>query len=107
MNYKDEFLKKGYSEKTAGIFTSWMKKLQKHYSSKNIDELTITEIRGYVDLLLTRQNLGSSSRIQAKKAFEFWYNSILNKGYNFSEIVVQRNITELFLNILRKRKYLI
>jgi integrase len=95
MNYKDEFLKKGYSEKTAGIFTSWMNKLQKHYSSKNIDELTITEIRGYVDLLLTRQNLGSSSRIQAKKAFEFWYNSILNKGYNFSEIVVQRKYNRI------------
>ena len=95
MNYKEEFLKKGYSEKSAGIFTSWMNKLQKYYSSKNVDELTLAEIRDYIDLLLTRRNLGSSSRIQAKKAYEFWYNTILTKGYNFSEIVVQREYNRI------------
>lgn len=90
MDYKEAFLNKGYSEKSSGIFASWMNKLQKHYSSKKIEDITLAEIKTFVDLLQTRRNLSASSRIQAKKAYEFWYNIILNKNYNFNEIVVQR-----------------
>ena len=93
MNYKEAFRNKGYSEKTAGINASWMNKIQKHYSSKNLDELTLSEIRDFVEILQTRRNLGSSSRIQAKKAYECYFNSILNKNYNFDEVVVHRTYT--------------
>jgi integrase len=95
MNYKEAFFNKGYGEKTSGILASWMNKLQKHYASKDINELTISEIRDYVDLLLTRRNLSPSSRIQAKKAYECYYNSIINKNYNFDEVVVPRNYTRI------------
>ena len=95
MNYKEAFLNKGYSEKSSGLFASWLNKLQKHYSSKNLDDLTMPEIKNFVELLLTRRNLGASSRIQAKKAFEFWFNSILNKGYNFHEVIVQRKYNRI------------
>jgi len=106
MDYKEGFLSKGYSEKSAGLFASWMNKLQKHYSPKNIEDITFPEVRDFVDMLLTRRSLGISSRIQAKRAFEFWFNSILNKGYNFKEVVVQRKYERIVPDFFRQDEIL-
>jgi len=95
MNYNEAFLSKGYSKKSSGLFASWMSKLEKHFSPKKIEEISLQEITDFVDLLLTRRNLGPSSRIQAKKAFECYYNSILNKNYNFNGIIVQRKYNRI------------
>lgn len=92
---KEVFLHKGYSERSATSFASWMKQLNKHYSKKELKDISFQEIKKYVEILEKRRNLGPSSRIQAKKAFEFWYNTILDKDYPFDEIVVRRKYNRL------------
>lgn len=90
MKYKDIFVQKGYKPKSAGIYSSWVEKLERYYPNIALEDITFKEIKIYVDLLDSRMKLSGSSRIQAKKAIEFWFNNILSKDFNFSEIVVKR-----------------
>lgn len=90
MKYKDAFINKGYKPKSAGIYSSWLEKLERHYPNKSLEEISFKEIKNYMEILDTRLKLSGSSRIQAKKAIEFWFTNILNTEYNFSDIVVKR-----------------
>lgn len=100
MKYKDIFVQKGYKPRSAGIYSSWVEKLERHYPNIVLEEITFKQIKDYLDVLDSRKKLSGSSRIQAKKAIEFWFKNILNKDFNFSEIVVKReykrNIIEFF-----------
>tara|TARA_R110002050_G_C8912239_1_gene510868 strand:- start:1625 stop:1888 length:264 start_codon:yes stop_codon:yes gene_type:complete len=74
LKYKDTFLKKGYEPKTAGIYSRWLERLEEHYPSKSLNEISFDEIKEYANVLEKRKKLGTSSRIQAKKArFNFGF----------------------------------
>lgn len=89
-NFKQVFEDKGFSTKSAGIYSSWLGKLSKYYPNVNLNDLNIDEIKRYVDILKTRKNLSGSSRIQAKRAYAVWFNDVLNKNYDFDTVVVER-----------------
>lgn len=90
MKYKDTFLRKDYLPKTAGIYSRWLERLEEHYPAKDLNDLSFQDIKDFSKVLETRKKLSPSSRIQAKKAFQFWFNDHLLKGFNFNDLVVKR-----------------
>lgn len=66
-----------------------------------LNDLSFQEIKDFSKVLETRKKLSPSSRIQAKKAYQFWFNDHLKLNFNFNDLVVKRkynrSVPEFFI----------
>ena len=78
---RQEFLKltrkrlgaRGYSDRTVEVYLGWADRLGNHYPDQSLDQLSESQISGYVRFLLKRRRLSAATASQASHALTTVY----------------------------------
>lgn len=103
---ESQLLNKGYSEKTAELYSIQVLKLQKHYTGSDLNDLSFDDIKDYMSVLHKRKNYSGSTQIHARRALEFYYNTVLKRNFDFNEIKIERTYSRNSIDFFSKSEIL-
>lgn len=82
-----EMTRLNYSEKSIGIYKVEILKLNDFYADKNLEDISIADIKNYIEHLQSdRLKVSASAINQAFHSFTLLYNKVWNKDFNFNSI---------------------
>ncbi|MDM8159853.1 site-specific integrase [Labilibaculum sp. K2S] len=77
--YLEKLEQKRYSPQTIKIYTSYFNDFQKHFSDKNLLDITTDETNTYILQLIKTKNISASQQNQRINAIKFYYEKVLGK----------------------------
>jgi len=84
--YKNRLIQRRYSSNTQKIYCKYFKDFIDYFNGKKIEELTTSQINGYILKLIQLQNVSVSQQNQRINAIKFYYEKILGRGKEYYEI---------------------
>ena len=77
--YLEKLEQKRYSPQTIKIYTSYFNDFQKHFSDKNLLDITTDETNTYILKLIKTKSISTSQQNQRINAIKFYYEKVLGK----------------------------
>ncbi|MCF6147137.1 MAG: integron integrase [Candidatus Kuenenia sp.] len=72
---------KHYSRKTLSAYTTWLRKFQGFTRNKDIQALTPSDVKEFLEYLAVKRNVSASTQNQAFNALLFFYRNIIKKDF--------------------------
>lgn len=93
--YLELLHQKRYSFNTIKTYTSYFRHFQRHFKSRNIDEVSKEEINAYLLELIKKKSISESQQNQRINAIKYYYEKVLGRQREYYQIERPRRSTKL------------
>lgn len=77
---------KRYSESTIKTYCSYFKEFQVYFKGRNINEIEVSEINGYILELIRKRDISNSQQNQRINSIKFYYERVLGREKEYYNI---------------------